>query len=60
MTKSEGYEQMAQFVRQISRLTKDNECQTREHGVRLDRASRGLTAARGLVSRANLGAFSEA
>jgi hypothetical protein len=26
MTKSERYEKMAQFVRQISRFTRDNEC----------------------------------
>jgi hypothetical protein len=28
MTKSENYETMAQFVRQISRFTQDDECQT--------------------------------
>jgi|HubBroStandDraft_1064217.scaffolds.fasta_scaffold04786_1 hypothetical protein len=28
MTKSERYEKMAQFVRQISRFTQDDECQT--------------------------------
>lgn len=27
MTKSERYEKMAQFVRQISRFTQDDECQ---------------------------------
>jgi len=28
MTKSEGYEKMARFVRQISEFTRDDECQT--------------------------------
>jgi ABC-type uncharacterized transport system ATPase component len=28
MTQSEQYEEMAKFVRQISRLTQDSECQT--------------------------------